>query len=161
MQSAGTDARPASMRRELKVHEEESEAPALDEEEINPWLGDGWVRDHHEGMLHRLVGESARGPDGVSGWSDRKLLSYVKDYENGDPARIAALAATRTRADVLHLADAWRIPYLTEHEWEGLPLGDDTWHQRPSVELGVSAALPKRLWAWGRRSRRSTTSPKT
>lgn len=109
------------------------------------WLGEGWVRDHHEGMLHRVTGEAHRGPDGVSGWSERKLANYLREHQNGDPSRAAALRKAKTRRHLLELAEEWGVPYVTEAEWEALPHGDDTWHQRPAVGRDPSRALPSRV----------------
>ena len=109
------------------------------------WLGEGWVRDHHEGMLHRVTGEAHRGPDGVSGWSERKLANYLREHQNGDPSRASELRKAKTRRHLLELAEEWEVPYVTEAEWEALPHGDDTWHQRPAVDRDPSRALSSRV----------------
>ena len=45
--------------------------------EGDPWLAEGFVRDHISGQLHRVHGEFHRPPDGL-GWSDRNLALMLR-----------------------------------------------------------------------------------
>lgn len=83
----------------------------------DPWLGEGWIRDHGKKVLHRVPGELHRAPDGLSGWTDSNLAVLLRDYVNDDESRHTQLDKARTRKQWLTLASEWKIPYITQEEW--------------------------------------------
>lgn len=104
------------------------------------WDGEGWFRDHERGRLHRVRGETHRGPAGYDGWSDIQLASYLRDFVAGDPQRLEALRAAKTRKHWLSLAIEWGIPYVSEREWRTRPDDDEAWHHQPPVSRKSTAS---------------------
>ena len=112
----------------------------------SPWLEAGWIRDHVEGSLHRVRGEAHRGPDGASGWSDRKLAVMLRDHVQADRKRERDLRLAQTRSALLRLADAWGVPYMSQQEWEEMLDTEEDWFRVAPVSRGaVCPYLDKKI----------------
>uniref|UniRef100_A0A7S2WD56 Uncharacterized protein n=1 Tax=Rhizochromulina marina TaxID=1034831 RepID=A0A7S2WD56_9STRA len=98
------------------------------------WLGQGWVRDHKSSMLHRLPGELHKGPPGLGGWTNENLAIMLRSFSKGNAERMDTVRGARTRQELLVLADAWSVPFVTQAEWLASDVTDPIWFHVPRPE---------------------------